>query len=122
MTLAPGSVNLVLDGTDPDGDPLSYTVVGGRLPDGLSLSQGGIITGEVLGIQGSWVTVQACDPVGSCATQTIRFSGAVLPETSTAEAPDATVPEDKTDLLTVVALVSFLGCLLVASRPRSRRA
>lgn len=40
-----GAVNVQLQATDPDSSPLTYALTGGNLPQGLSLSSTGLITG-----------------------------------------------------------------------------
>ena len=40
-----GAVNVQLQATDPDSSPLTYALTGGSLPQGLSLSSTGLITG-----------------------------------------------------------------------------
>ncbi len=56
-------VNVQLDATDPEGMPLTYAIVSGSLPAGLSLSSSGLISGDVSNPDGNdyTFTVEASD-------------------------------------------------------------
>jgi hypothetical protein len=69
-------VNLALQATDPLGQTLTFTVVGGTLPAGLSLSADGLISGTLIRINSDTTvgfTVQARNPGGLAATQALSI-------------------------------------------------
>ena len=114
-----------LTATDPDGDSLTYEVVDGQLPDGLTLNPDGTWSGDVAGIQGRYeVTVPVCDPAGACDSEVLSlvFLGAV-PDTGTTASVSRT-PESPGGSTAFVALAlgTFAGLgVLAAPRPRRRR-
>ncbi|HYN47499.1 MAG TPA: hypothetical protein VER83_01460, partial [Candidatus Nanopelagicales bacterium] len=107
-----------LDAIDPDGDPLTYVVVGGILPDDLVLNADGTWSGNATGGPRRFVvTVRACDPAGACADQVLSLVYAATPPDTSTEAPGDTGSPTHGNLLFVASIVAFA---LVLSWPRRR--
>jgi hypothetical protein len=106
-----------LAATDPDGDPLVYTVTAGSLPPGVTLNIDGTFTGSPTTAGVFTFTVQVCDdgvPV-LCDTRVLTLtvvdqtvSAAVLPFTGL----------DLTTLLLVALLLMVSGLVLIDTSRR----
>jgi hypothetical protein len=67
--------NFQLSATDPNGNVVSYSIVSGALPSGLSMNSSGLITGTAGNTSGvSNFTVQASDGNGGTADRTFSIS------------------------------------------------
>ena len=117
--------------TDPDGDPLVYTVIGGALPEGLVLRPDGTFAGFPAEAGLYTVVVQVVDHRGGIDEVTLVLDvpevlGEVIvrpppPGPGTRPDPDTTVPEtggEPGPLVRLGTLLVVSGLLLRLRRPR----
>jgi hypothetical protein len=77
LALADGSgYSVTLSATDPEGGSLSYSIISGALPAGLSMSSAGAITGTASNLDGSTssFTVRATDAAGAYADRSFSIT------------------------------------------------
>jgi hypothetical protein len=68
QTMDVGELPEPLTATDADGDPLTFTIVSGDLPNGLTLNSDGTFGGSTITAGVYIVDVDVCDPDGECTT------------------------------------------------------
>lgn len=69
-----GSPLAPLSGTDPDGDTLTYRVVDGSLPSGVTLNPDGTFGGSPTAAGVYSARIAACDPTGVCDEKEVRLT------------------------------------------------
>ena len=116
----PGGVPAPLVGHDANGDPLIYTVVGGRLPPGVTLDRAGRFAGGAT-VPGRYtVIVRACDDrtPPACTITTLRL---VVPATTPQGAPLPFTGVDTAAWSAAAAALLLGGVLALAALGRARR-
>jgi len=103
--------NVQVQANDGDGDTLTYSVVSGTLPDGLTLNSDGSITGTpTTAVDGTTVTFKVNDGMADSATKTLTFKIAELPSFVVTTDLDSTSSYDGvTSLREAMAYVLFGG-------------
>jgi hypothetical protein len=113
-----------LPARDTRGDPLTYEIVGGALPDRLLLAPDGVFSGTTAESAGRYqVTLDVSDDGGPCVdlTLVLVIERVELPPTD-AERPlevGGQLPA-RDALLTLAGLLGLAGALLMTSRRRLR--
>lgn len=111
LTAATGDVPPPLSLTDPEGGPITVTILSGTLPPGLTLNADGTWSGSATE-QGVYTfTVEMCDALGACSTSVLSVAISLLPATG--------FPLRFVALLGVSLLA--LGLALVRTHPRPGR-
>ena len=124
MAIAVGGQPDPLDAVDPEGEPLTYAVTDGSLPEGLVLNGDGTWTGGAETPGSYAVSISVCDPANACdgAVLSITVTGKTLPSTNLV--PVAGTPLGASTViligfaLVVLAEVMWIG---TATTPDQRR-
>ena len=91
-----------LAGSDPNGDPLTYSITTGNLPAGLTLSPQGLITGTPTSIGISVATIQVDDGRGGTNSARITIEAKTPNRTPTLSLKLTPISPTTNDVLTVV--------------------
>ena len=111
QTTTVGGSLVALQGSDPDGDPYTFSVSGGSLPPGVSLNPDGTFSGSPSATGTYNSTILICDVHMLCTTETltIQVQAQELPKTGM----------DITTLTVFAAFMILIGAVLIVG-PRRR--